>query len=275
MEKSQKVVLVTIIILIIMMIGIFAMCIKLNKEKYNNFQIENNVEEPVATNNVETNDNNSSENITDAEYAKSLFNQYKLEIQNTISSAYSKLDEEYKNKKFDTLEKFEEYINNNKTRYYTMTISKYQKTETDNYTQYVCVDKNGYYYIFRLTPSMDYTVILDTYTIDLPEFIAKYEKADETTKVAYNIDKIKQAISENDLQYVYNKLDATFKQNNFADYNKFEQYLKSNITKFEYKNASLYGNLYVATIKISDTKEMKIIMKLSTNTDFSISFNIG
>ena len=277
MEKSQKVVLVIIIILIIMMIGIFAICIKLNEEKYNNLQTENNTEVQQPLENVETNtnQNNASENITDENYAKNLFNQYKQELQNSISSAYDKLDEEYKNVKFGTLEKFKEYINNNEARYSAMQIAKYQKTEKDDYIQYVCIDKNGYYYIFRVTQSMNYTVILDTYTIDLPEFTAKYKATNETTKVAYNIDKIKQAINANDFQYVYSKLDATFKQNNFADYNKFEQYLKSNISKFEYKSASLYGNVYVATIEISDTKEMKIIMKLSNETDFSISFNLG
>ena len=271
MEKAQKIVLITIIILIAIMIGIFAMCVKLTQET----QTGEHTETQVSMNKIENNNNTLSENITDEEYIKKLFNQYKLELQNTISSAYNKLDEEYKDKKFGTLEKFEEYINNNKTRYSTMTIAKYQKTETDKYTQYVCIDRNGYYYIFRLMPSMNYTVILDTYTINLPEFTVKYENADEATKVAYNIDKIKQAISENDLQYVYNKLDNTFKQNNFAEYNKFEQYLKSNIAKFEYKSISLYGNVYVVTIEISSDKEMKIIMKLSTNTDYSISFNLG
>ena len=36
---------------------------------------------------------------------------------------------------------------------------------------------------------MKYTVILDTYTIDLPEYIEKYNKANDQQKTAYCINK--------------------------------------------------------------------------------------
>ena len=60
-----------------------------------------------------------------------------------------------------------------------------------------------------------YSVVLDTYTIDLPEFIEKYNSANEKTKVGLNIQKVFDAINNEDYEYVYNKLDNTFKQTNF------------------------------------------------------------
>mgnify|MGYP000081844256 CR=1 FL=1 len=46
------------------------------------------------------------------------------------------------------------------------------------------------------------------------EFIEKYNSANEKTKVGLNIQKVFDAINNEDYEYVYNKLDNTFKQTN-------------------------------------------------------------
>lgn len=51
---------------------------------------------------------------------------------------------------------------------------------------------------------MNFTVILDTYTIDLPEFTEKYTKASDEEKVLLNIQKGFTAINDKDYRYVYN-----------------------------------------------------------------------
>lgn len=128
---------------------------------------------------------------------------------------------------------------------------------------------------------MDYTVILDTYTIDLPEFLEKYENAKEEDKVILNLQKCFEALNNNDYKYVYNKLDATFKSNNFKTEADFEKYVKTNF--FESNNAKSsngkkQGDLYTYEVTITDkteknTKTVKktFVMRLNEGTDFVMS----
>lgn len=131
---------------------------------------------------------------------------------------------------------------------------------------------------------MDFKMILDTYTIDLPQFIEKYNQANDETKVALNLQKVFEAINDEDYNYVYNKLDDTFKQNNFPTLESFEEYVKNNfyskntITKANY---TMENDMYVYGLNISNadnenefiTKEF--IVKLEEETDFVMSFNIN
>lgn len=55
--------------------------------------------------------------------------------------------------------------------------------------QYICVDQTGKYLIFKEKSIMDYEIILDTYTIDLPEFVEQYNSSSEDKKVQFNIQK--------------------------------------------------------------------------------------
>jgi hypothetical protein len=54
---------------------------------------------------------------------------------------------------------------------------------------------------------MDYKLILDEYTIDLPEFTEKYKKAAPQEKVGMNIEKIISAINNKDYgKYRFNQV---------------------------------------------------------------------
>jgi soluble lytic murein transglycosylase len=53
-------------------------------------------------------------------------------------------------------------------------LEKYLIKQRDGYTEYTLIDTYGNYYIFQETSPMQYTVVLDTYTIDIPEFVEKY-----------------------------------------------------------------------------------------------------
>ena len=97
--------------------------------------------------------------------------------------------------------------------------------------------------------------------------------------------KIKEAINDKDFEYVYNKLDESFKNNNFENYESFENYVKSNLfakNTFEYKTFLEQADVYVVKIEVKnkknysdDSKEMQIIMKLTDSTDYDIAFNFG
>lgn len=239
------------------------------------------------TKNIEKNTNNTYDfkNISDEEYAIELFNQYKEEIIYSPELVYNNLDAEYKNKRFESLEKFKEYARNNVRKNVIMQIKQYQKIAKEDSTQYVCIDQNGNNYIFKETDTMKYTLILDTYTLELPEFKEKYMAAEENEKVLYNIQKVFEAINSGDYKYVYNKLDNTFKANYFKTQADFENYIKQRLytnNKASYGDYQKNGEVYVYNIQITDGDKVnkniitkKIVMQLKEGTDFVMSFNVN
>lgn len=220
--------------------------------------------------------------ITDETYITEIFNTYAKNLLYNKSRAYKLLDKEYSFKKFETQQDFENYVKNNLYKLATMRLDKYQKIKANDYTQYVCVDQNENYYIFREKQPMQYSVILDTYTIDLPEFTEKYTKASDEEKVLLNIQKCFTAINDKDYNYVYNKLDSTFKANNFKTLADFEKYINANFfdkNETSASNAKKQGNIYMYDIKIKNKDNTSsitktFVMKLNEGTDFVMSFGV-
>lgn len=254
------------------------------KEKFSDIKIGDEIEFNYLDQ-IQPNNSNTYifEAIYDETYITDIFASFRDNLIYNRKAAYESLDEEYRLKRFPTLEVFQNYVKNNMKKILAMQLSRYQKETYDDFTQYICVDDNENYYIVRETKTMDYGFILDTYTIDLPEFIEKYENSDDKNKVALNIEKLKEAINAKDYLYFYNKMDETFKKNNYSNYNYFENYLKTNLfeeNNFEYKNIEKKSNVYVATVlaknkkNIAETKEIEVIMKLTDTTDYYISFNL-
>ena len=223
-------------------------------------------------------------NISDEDYITDIFNEFKDYMMNDYECAYKRLDEEYSKKRFTSYEEFENYANNSDRKSLEMQLDKYQITNKNEYTQYTCIDQNNKYYIFYVTGIMDYTVILDTYTIDLPEFTEKYNNASDAEKVLMNIQRVFDAINDKDYRYVYNKLDATFRQNNFPTEADFENYIKQNFYEnntIAYSNYKTSGDLHIYEISIKDknnennkAKTKNFIMQLKEGTDFVMSFNV-
>lgn len=254
-------------------------------EKYKGLKVGDELNINIPTQ-IEKNDYNRYDYIiiSEEEHVTNIFNKYKEEILYNVELAYNHLDVEYRTKRFKNIEDFKTYVKNNIKQNVIAKVNKYQKTTTDDYTQYICIDQNGNYYIFRETSVMNYTLILDTYTIDLPEFTEKYNNASEEEKVLLNIQKIFKAINAGDYQYVYNKLDDTFKANYFKTEAELEKYIKE---KWYTNNTVSYGNyqkngeVYVYDIKISngdvtatETISKRIVMQLKEGTDFVMSFNV-
>lgn len=239
-----------------------------------------------SINNIEKNRNNAYvyEEISDKTHVLSLFERYKEEAIYNIEKAYEDLDETYKISKFETIEKFKEYIENNKDRYNKTKLNSFKKTEENGYIQYVCIDEDGYYYIFRETELIKYTLILDTYTIDLPEFLEKYNSASSMDKIGYNIQKVLDAINCKDYEYVYSKLDFEFKAVNYPTIEKFKQEIQAKMfNQNEVAEVSSYneGSTYAFKLTIVDVKDntkkqdMTIIMQLKDGTDFVMSFSFS
>lgn len=254
-------------------------------EKYNNIQIGETVQINISDK-IEANKYNIVEYkaISDSTYVTDIINAYKNDIMFNSEEVYNKLDTDYKEKRFKDLESFKEYVSTKIRKIVTMNVTKFQKEDYEEYVQYVCLDNKGDYTIIKEYGPMNYTLILDTYTIDLPEFKAKYENADNKNKVALNMDKIKQAINDNNYEYVYSKLNETFKNNNFKNYDKFLKNFKSRFFEdniFEYQSIEGQENIYDIKVKIKNKNEelnegnnIAFVMQLLENTNFEISFNV-
>ena len=164
-------------------------------------------------------------NVDNKYIVNQLFLDYQKNMKNQIELAYSLLDDDYKNKKFGEINNFKKYIQENNEIVENATLSKYMVNQYEDYTEYVCIDDIGRYYIFILKTPINYKVLLDTYTVDLNEFIEKYNSGDERDKVGMNIEKIKNAINDKDYEYVYSKLNENFKKYEFNNAENLSVYL--------------------------------------------------
>lgn len=254
------------------------------QEKYANIKIGDKIK-ISAEKVIQSNNDNIYQYkvISDEEHITNIFNSYKKDLLYNKSRAYKLLNTEYSNKRFRTQQDFNSYINDNLQKLATMTLSKYQKKVENGKNKYICIDQRGNYYIIK-EENLRYTVILDTYTIDLPEFTEKYESAKDEEKVLLNIQKCFEAINNKDYNYVYNKLDQTFKNNNFKTLADFEKYMKDNTfnsNTVSSSNGKVQGNTYMYDITIKDssgkdtnTIKKTFVMQLKEGTDFVMSFGI-
>lgn len=245
-----------------------------------------NVLQELNIKTIEKNDNNEVKKLelTDEQICIQYYYDYMDMLKNDVDKLYSKLDKNYREKRFGSLENFRQYVDANKDSLSNSTLSKYQINTNGDYIQYICLDENENYYIFNATAVMQYTLFLDTYTVDLPEFTEKYNKASEQEKVALNINKIMTAIDAKDYKYVYSKLADSFKNNYFENEEVLREYLEENLIEestITYNKFSKEGNLYTYEILMSkgtmssyEEIKMNIVMQLNEGTDFVMSFSI-
>ncbi len=245
--------------------------------------------------------------LNEEEIVDKYFQDYLETILNDFNAGYQILNKEYREKRFENVENFAQYVNLNKTKfekmckifwksneefedvkefeeyYYEISqngIQKYSINEYNNIKQYICIDQNENYYIFNIKGIMDYEVILDTYTVDLPQFIEKYENSNEQVKVGMNIEKFKEAINMKDYRYAYNCLADSFKSNKFNTQEEFSNYVTNNFfeeNELEYNTIKKEGENFICNAILSDKngnqKNITIIMQLKENTNFVMSFS--
>ena len=222
--------------------------------------------------------------ITDYQICLELFNDYKNTIENNPEKAYELLDQEYKIKRFGTLENYLKYINSIKDKLSNAILKEYSIQNGEANNQYICVDQIGNYYIFEQNEMMNYTLKLDSYTIEIPEITEAYNNANTMKKVGYNIQRCIEAINNKDYSYIYGKLDNEFKNNNYKTLSDFEKTIKNKMydsnlaTTISSRNE---GITYIYELKITSTKDenkntnMTIIMQLKEGTDFVMSFSFN
>lgn len=259
----------------------------ITKYKLNNLKVGDKIsfEEKEITNRNNMNKYVYSNIATEQYLANELFDDFSYKLQMNANSAYKKLSNEYKKNQYNTFEKFNEYLEKNKNIFNSMKINQYKVYSTDNYTDYICTDQYNNYYIFRQQDGiMRYTVFLDTYTTELEEFKEIYENGNENSKILVQIEKITQMINKEDYNSIYNKLNSTFKQNNFKDISKLKEYLKNNMYDINYiKVNNIYQNddYYICECTLNnlknteEVKSMNIIIKLIDYNNFEMSFSFN
>lgn len=216
--------------------------------------------------------------------ASKLFNKYLSETLYYTDDAYNMLDEEYRNKRFGSIEKYKQYIKENEEYIKSLVIRSYAVTKKAGYTEYKIMDNYENMYTFKVTKLLNYTVEMDDYTIETEEFIKEYTAANVQNKVSLNIGKFFSMINAKDYESAYSCLAEGFKQNYFPTVEHFKKYVEKNFfksNKLEGVSFENEGETYMLTLKISDYRgidtkviEKTIIMQLGEGTDFVMSFNV-
>ena len=240
----------------------------------------------VSDSDIQKNDYNSytEANITDEFLVTQYFAEYKANMLYNTEQAYSLLNETYRNNKFGDYTKFASYVNTNREKFETANIEGYEINEFDGVREYVCIDQYDRYYIFSERNVSSFDVVLDTFTVDLPDFLEEYNKSNNADKAGMNLQKIVDALNDGDYTYIYNKLDETFKQNNFKTENDFTTYMNNTFfanNNVEFSNYRNSGDLHIfdATFTDKDNANSQAVTKtfivqLREGTDYRMSFNV-
>ena len=249
----------------------------------------NNIEEIKFSNEdilIEKNSDNSykDQKITNEYLINEYLSLYKKLALIKPEIAYSLLNEEYREARFGSLEKFKEYINDNRGEISKIRLEEYLVNNYNNYIEYVAKNQFGNYYIFNEYENNRIELKLDEYTILTDKFKTTYAKVSDENKVKMNIDKFFKMINNYDYSHVYACLSKGFRDNYFYKVEDLEKYLKNNLFTYnsiEYKSCTKKGsNLYVYDIEVvnmqnnSERKSMSIIMKLNDDYNFEVAFNM-
>lgn len=247
------------------------------------------VEVNINDNSIENTGYNSFKikDIKTEEVAKYYMDNYKMLVNASPSIIYDKyMDSNYKQKRYGSLEEFENYVNENIEEIKKCQVTKYA-TESigDGKVQYICIDQYGNYYIFDENSTMQYNVKFDNYTIETDKFKETYMESEDEKKVQMNIDKFIQMINRHDYKTSYNYISQGFKNNYFETQDKFKNYIKNTFfeyNNFDFENIEKKGsNIYICEFYVTDStggntekRKEKIIMQLNDNFDFEMSFSV-
>lgn len=253
------------------------------EENYSNENDINNYSTNIEQ--IDRNDYNtfSFVNISDTTIINDYMAKFKNSLVDINEDSYNLLDDEYRKKKFDNCDEYKNYVSKHLNELLSINITKYKKEEKDKETRYICLDANGNYYILNETAIMQFSIMLDTYTVVLPEFADKYDGVNNTRKVGMNVDKVVQALNMKDVKYIYDNLDETFKENNFSTLADLERYINAQYpstydlqySDYSEENGTYIQNIILIDRKTNEQKEVSIIMQLKDNYEFVMSFTVG
>lgn len=285
LKKIKKWILLLAIIICITIMILIIILLNQNKEQSNITSIEEDLPQHVdTTNTIEYVEYNEIPNtyISDMQMCNIYLLDYKNNAIYHTQEAYESLDEDYSKKRFGNFEAYQTYIQEHINEIAQIKLAKYYIEKQEDYTQYICIDQFENYYIFNETAIMQYTVILDTYTTDIPQYIKTYNQSSDTQKVAMCINRFISAIQDENYTYAYTMLSNGFKNNYFGAQTQFENYIKGQIPKkaqITFDSVKSEGDLYMYTVTLQTENETQTITKtfivrLGQGTNFEISFDV-
>lgn len=222
--------------------------------------------------------------ITDENLCREYIEHYRYNAIYNPEKIYEMLDSEYKQKRFETLEEFKKYVEYKKNDIENIIMTKYSVEQKGSVKEYIVVDMYENYYKFTEKNIMDYTLILDNYSIKPDNFEELYSKAAADKKVITNIDIFIKMLNNKDYKNAYKVLSEGFKNKYFKTLNEFEKYAEENFFDHNYssiKNVEATSNAYICDVTIKSGTNLAagkmtktIIIGLKEGTDFELSFNV-
>ena len=258
---------------------------KSTETEYKNAK-ENNVDTKYLKSiEIKSNDYNKVEDkdLSNEQVMSTYFYNY-LQLELTKPEvAFTILEKGYKSQKFgNDINKYKEYIEDNKEKLADTAIVESSVKASDNSTQYTIVDTYGKTYIIKEYKYTDYTIEIQENNKENEEYLNKYLALSPKEKVEENIKRVYQLIDDKEYESVYNLLDSQFKSSNFATLEQFENYAKE--TFFDYNvigkiTIQEQGQNYVINVpykdgysSVAEKREKNFVMRLQENTDFILSF---
>lgn len=223
--------------------------------------------------------------VGNIEVMKYYFEQYILDMVYDSEKAYDLLDSNYKEKRFGNYEAFKQYVQQNEDELKKSILTKYKIEKISDYTEYLCQDNLNNCYIFKEIEPMNYTVLLDQYTINDQIFVESYNKKDEANKAYMNLNKFLQMLNRQDYDSAYNVLDDELKAKHFQTKEIFIDYISKNFFKynsFNYIEATGQSNQFIVKTDVmnaqnnnyNETFTKRFNVDLLDDLKYKISFNI-
>ena len=253
----------------------------------NGYSIDTEIQNmKIDSNSIERNKFNTyrKSNINDDYIIVDYIDDIKNKLISNPKNVYQNmLEQEYREKRFESLQNFINYINQNKEEIESIEAKKYIILNEKH--EYIIQDQYDNYYVINEKAIMDYTIRFDLYTISEDEFSSSYKSATNEKKVQMNISKFIQMINRHDYKTAYSCLATSFKNNYTLTGEKFIEAVKNKFFTYnnvEYVKCDEVGNnTYAYEIKLTDLtgnnqeeKTITIIMKLNDEENFEMSFDI-
>lgn len=256
--------------------------------KQKNYSYESKKEDfdTVFSEPIEENEYNKFKfvSISEEKMAVEYFNDMKKKLLSNANISYELLDEEYRNKRFENQENFEQYLQNYKKDLSKIEIKGYQVENKEDFKLYTCKDQFDNIYTFKETAIHEYTIKLDRYTIKDDEFKQIYKKSSEQEKVATNIDIWIQMINSRDYKAAYQVLDETFRNNYFESLEDFTSYMQQYFPahyKIEFGDFNEEAKVYTQQVTFINmeneeepTFDRSFVMQLKEEENFVMSMNL-
>lgn len=251
--------------------------------------LEQGIQEMDRENNtIEKNQYNQFQealNVVEEDILSLYYEKYVYISINNPQESFEMLDEEYRLEKFNNdIQTYVDYLNLNIEDMRSDSVTSYTEQEENGYTKYEVQTTNGKTFIIKEFDFMQYSILLDNYTVQSEEVVEEYNELSSDSKVARNIRNIFTMLDNQDYEQVYSHLDNTFKQNNFPTIEQFEEYARNTFFETNYlgeMRAIQQGNIYVITVPYkerasaaAEERQKIFFMQLLDGTDFVMSFEV-